>query len=261
MKKRKIKWKNVFLFIIIIIFFISFIISLINIIKWMINNNKTNKQIDNIKEIINKEEINNNVINNIVNNEIIYNPLSLINVNLDKLKEINNDTIGWIIVNGTNIDYPYVKTENNNYYLNHSFDRSYNDAGWVFLDYRNKADLSHKNNIIYAHSRLDKTMFGSLSKVFNKDWINNKDNHYIKISNDFDNSLWQIFSTYIIETTNDYLQIDFNNDDEFINFSNMLIKRSSYNFNIKVNKEDQILTLSTCYNDDKKIVVHAKRIK
>ena len=227
----------------------------------MINNNKTNKQIDNIKEIINKEEINNNVINNIVNNEIIYNPLSLINVNLDKLKEINNDTIGWIIVNGTNIDYPYVKTEYNNYYLNHSFDRSYNDAGWVFLDYRNKADLSHKNNIIYAHSRLDKTMFGSLSKVFNKDWINNKDNHYIKISNDFDNSLWQIFSTYIIETTNDYLQIDFNNDDEFINFSNMLIKRSSYNFNIKVNKEDQILTLSTCYNDDKKIVVHAKRIK
>ena len=73
--------------------------------------------------------------------------------------------------------------------------------------------------------------------------------------------MWQIFSTYIIETTNDYLQIDFNNDDEFINFSNMLIKRSSYNFNTKVNKEDQILTLSTCYNDDKKIVVHAKRIK
>ena len=258
-RKRKIKWKNVSLFIIIIILSISLIISLIDIIKWMINNSKTSKQIDNIKEIVDKEEI---IIDNIIKNEnVIYDPLSLINVNLDRLKEINIETSGWIVVNGTNIDYPYVKTENNNYYLNHSFDRSYNDAGWVFLDYRNKTDLSHKNNIIYAHSRLDKTMFGSLSKVFNKEWINNKDNHYIKISNDFDNSLWQIFSTYIIETTNDYLQIDFNNDEEFIKFSNMLMKRSSYNYNIKLNNNDKILTLSTCYNDEKKIVVHAKRIK
>ena len=258
MKKRKIKWKNVILFIFIIMFSICLIISLIDIIKWIINNDKTNKQINLIKDIVNIEEIINNNVNNIINEDDY---LDYIDVDLDKLINLNNDVVGWIKVNGTNIDYPYVKTNNNSFYLNHSFDKSYNEAGWVFLDYRNNNNLNHKNNIIYAHSRLDKTMFGSLSNIFKEDCLNNSKNHYIKISTKEENSIWQIFSVYIIPTTSDYLQIDFNNNEEFINFVNMLIKRSNYNFNISLDQEDKILTLSTCYNEEKKIVVHAKKYK
>ena len=57
-----------------------------------------------------------------------------------KLKRINSDTVGWIEVESTNIGYPIVQTTDNNYYLTHSFDKASNDAGWVFMDYRNSSD-------------------------------------------------------------------------------------------------------------------------
>jgi sortase B len=62
-------------------------------------------------------------------------------------------------------------------------------------------------------------------------------------------------------TTNDYLQIDFTNDDEYLLFLTNLKNRSLYNFNTTINAKDKILTLSTCYNKDEKMVMHAKLIK
>ena len=73
--------------------------------------------------------------------------------------------------------------------------------------------------------------------------------------------MWQIFSVYHIKTTNDYIQVKFNNDEEFTNFINKLTKRSSHNFNTKVSASDKILTLSTCYSSTEKLVIHAKLIK
>lgn len=117
------------------------------------------------------------------------------------------------------------------------------------------------NTIIYAHGRTDETMFGSLKKVLTKKWFNNKENYIIKISTETENTLWQIFSIYRIPTTNDYLQTEFNSDDEYQRFIDMLLKRSSYNFNSYVNENDNIVTLSTCYNNSDKLVAHAKLIK
>ena len=111
-----------------------------------------------------------------------YVKFPLINVNFDELIKKNSDTIAWINVNNTNINYPVVQTNDNEYYLTHSYDKSSNEAGWVFLDFRNHSDFSDRNNIIYAHSRLDKTMFGSLSRVLKSDWYTDKSNHIIRIS-------------------------------------------------------------------------------
>ena len=129
-----------------------------------------------------------------------------------------------------------------------------------YLDYRNN-NTNNKNTIIYAHGRTDKTMFGTLRKVLNNGWLNNTDNFVIKISTETENSLWQIFSVYHIPTTSDYLQTDFDDDTEYQNFLDMIKNRSSYNFNTSVNSNDNILTLSTCYNNNEKMVVHAKLIK
>ena len=163
-------------------------------------------------------------------------------------------------VNGTNINYPFVQANDNKYYLTHSFNKSYNAAGWVFLDYRNN-NTNNKNTIIYAHGRTVKTMFGTLRKVLNNGWLNNTDNFVIKISTETENSLWQIFSVYHIPTTSDYLKTDFDDDTEYQNFLDMIKNRSSYNFNTSVNSNDNILTLSTCYSNSDKMVVHAKLIK
>ena len=190
-----------------------------------------------------------------------YIKMNLIDVDFSSLHEVNNDIKGWIQVNGTNINYPFVQTTDNKYYLKHSFDKSYNSAGWVFLDYRNNFDVLDKNTIIYAHGRLDNTMFGSLKNILKSGWLNNTNNYVIKLSAEKHNTLWQVFSVYHIPTTNDYIRVNFKNNENFLEFANMLMQRSFHNFNTTITENDNILTLSTCYNDTEKVVLHAKLIK
>lgn len=268
-RKIKIKWKNIILILIIITSFITLLISIFNIIKWKIDSNKTNYEITNIQENINVEEIqdteNTEIIEPVIevpkeNPYWDYINMNMINVDFNGLKRTNPDVVGWLKVNGTNINYPFVQSSDNDYYLTHSFNKSYNGGGWVFLDYRNNG-TNNKNTIIYAHGRSDKTMFGTLKNVLNNGWLNNTNNYVIKISTETENSLWQIFSVYRIPTTSDYLQTNFNDETEYQNFLDMIKDRSSHNFDTNVASTDNILTLSTCYNNSDKIVVHAKLIK
>lgn len=264
-KKRRLKkwvWQLLMIF-----FLIMLTISSVSILFWLKDNDKTSKVIDDIDEITKIEEVDEN-LTELVNEDIdkesdywYYIRFPLIDVNISALKEKNADTIGWINVNNTNINYPFVQSSDNEYYLTHSFDKTYNEAGWVFLDYRDNKDLSSKNNILYAHSRLDKTMFGTLKKTLKSDWYQNKDNHIIKISTETENTLWQIFSVYDIPDETYYITTDFSSDLEFETFLNNIKGRSLYNFNASLTKDDRILTLSTCYSKSKRAVVHAKLIK
>jgi len=77
-------------------------------------------------------------------------------------------------------------------------------------------------------------MFGTLKNVLKTKWINNSDNFIIKLLMESENTMWQVFSVYHIPTTSDYLQIDFYDKFEFLEFANMLLNRSAYNFNINV---------------------------
>lgn len=269
-KRIKIKWKSIILIFIFLVLFIIFIISAVNILKWIIDSNNSKKQISSIIENTNITEIKDSKNTEyVIDEENIdaldpywdYIKYSLIDVDFNNLKEENQDTVGWIQVKGTNINYPFVQTSDNDFYLKHSFNKKYNNAGWVFMDYRNKKDEYDKNTIIYAHGRYDNTMFGSLRKILSSDWTKNINNHVITISTEYENTLWQVFSVYKIKTTNDYLETNFTNEDSFLKFSKMLMDRSEYNFNTIVDKNDKILTLSTCYDDDYKVVLHAKLIK
>ena len=262
-KRKKLNVKNLCLLIFFLVMLIVFLFSLIKVIMWIIDNNNTN---DIIKKVANTYEISeksydNEVIINENEKDIYfdYMKLKFIDVDINKLKTFNPDTIGFIKVMGTNINYPFVQTLDNDYYLNRSYDKTYNNAGWIFLDYRNN-EFNDKNTIIYGHGRINGTMFGSLKDTLKSSWQNNKDNYIIKISTEKENSIWQIFSVYKIATTSDYLQTTFS-DNEFESFINLIKGRSSYNFETNVTNEDKVLTLSTCYNDNDKMVVHAKLIK
>ncbi len=267
-KKRYLKrwvWTT---FLIIFLLIIAF--SLFKIFFWAKDNKDTKSVIDDIssntkveetKDDENTELINEPENKDETNDYWYYIKQPLINVDINALKEKNKDTVGWINVNNTNINYPYVQGKDNKYYLNHSYDKSYNEAGWVFLDYRNNSTLSDKNNILYAHSRLDKTMFGSLSKTLKSNWYNNKDNHIIRLSTEIENTMWQIFSVYKIPEETYYITTNFSNDSEYEKFLNIIKERSIHNFNTDININDKVLTLSTCYSDTERTVVHAKLIK
>ena len=100
-----------------------------------------------------------------------------------------------------------------------------------------------------------------MKNILTNGWLNNPSNYVVKLSTEYDNTLWQVFSVYRIPTTSDYIQTDFRSDEEYYSFLKMLLNRSSHNFNTEVTLEDRILTLSTCYNSAEKVVLHAKLIK
>ena len=260
--------KKVIRLIIILLCLVVLAFSLYKIFIWMQENKRSEENLNQINEITNVQEVEDNDKTEIIESKEeetspywTFIKMKLIDVDLNELKEKNKDTIGWIQIGGTNINYPFVQTNNNDYYLTHSFDNTYNSAGWIFLDYRNNNNLSNKNSILYGHDRYNNTMFGDLRNILNNGWLNNINNHIIKISTPNENSLWQVFSVYHIKTTSDYLETSFDNDTEYQNFLNMISTRTNHNFNTTINTKDRIITLSTCYNDDERIVLHAKLIK
>lgn len=268
-KKAKRKWKRIIFYLIFITALISLSYSLYHIINW----NKDNQYLEKItEEVIDKvpvTEINEEVTETTMINEPQsetdiywkYKDISLIDVDIKKLKEENNDTIGWIQVLGTNINYPIVQSNDNSYYLNHDYLKRRNDGGWIFLDYRNNLDNLQENNIIYGHRRYNQSMFGTLKNVLTRAWQNNTNNHIIKISSAKNNYLFQVFSIYTIPKESYYIQTEFNETNSFQTFITTIKDRSIYNFNTEVNANDKVLTLSTCHGDGDRLVVHAKLIK
>lgn len=244
----KRRFVNILFYIILICLFIILFISAKNIYYWFKDNKKTEKMESIIEDKTSVEVIDDNTES------------GLINVDLNDLRSINSDTVGYIKVNNTNINYPVVQTNNNTFYLTHTFDKTENKAGWVFMDYRNHNDNFDTNTILYAHGRLDNTMFGSLRKVIKEEWYTNPDNYILQYSNDYYSSKWQVFSIYRVKETDDYIKTNFNSNEEYNSFINLIKSRSIYDFNISVTTNDNIITLSSCYNDTDRMVLHAKLV-
>ena len=87
-------------------------------------------------------------------------------IDFNSLLGVNDQVVGWLSVDTTNINYPIVQTKNNDYYLNHDINKSLSGSGWTFMDYRNNPDMSDDNTIFYGHNLLNKTAFGSIDNIF-----------------------------------------------------------------------------------------------
>lgn len=247
MAKNKKKLFNVVMRIIELIFLILLVYSSINIFKWY-NNNKENKQI--INEIAESVTINEDT-----NEEKKY------KINFEELKQKNSDTVAWLKIENTNIEFPIVQANNNSYYLTHNFDKEYNVAGWIFADYKNKLDGTDRNIVVYGHNMRNNSMFGSLKDVITEEWYNNEENKYITFVTENEYQTYQVFSVYQIKTEDYYIQTEFKSN-EFTEFIDTITKRSKKYFGINVSKEDTILTLSTCANNNKyRVVLHSVRVK
>ena len=182
-------------------------------------------------------------------------------VDFEKLKEKNSDIVAWLKVKGTNIETTVVKSTNNDYYLTHNFNKEYNSAGWIFADYKNKVDGTDKNIVIYGHNMRDDSMFGSLKNILNSDWYDNEENTNITLYTENEKCIYKVFSIYKIESEDYYITTEFENDKKFEQFVNTIKKRSIKEFDIDVSESDNILTLSTCANNNKyRVVLHAKKI-
>ena len=242
-RKKNKKYKKAILNLILYIILLSILIySGIKIFKWYKDKTNNNKIVEQIKNTVIIEE------NNEDGNEKGY------TVDFNKLKEQNNETIAWLKINNTNVEYPVVKATNNSFYLNHSFDKSKNSAGWIFADYKNKFDNTDKNIVIYGHNMRDGSMFGSMLNILDAKWYENEENTNITLYTENEKCIYKVFSIYI--------KTEFKNDNEFEESVKNLKKRSIKDFNVDISKDDNILTLSTCANNNKyRIVLHSVRVK
>lgn len=237
--------KNKIVLILRIVFIIILIFSIVKIVEWVMNNKENKEIMQNLVEIV-----------EVVDKESD----EKYEVKFNKLKEINSDTVGWLKVNNTKIEYPVVKTNDNSYYLSHNFEKNQNKAGWIFMDYENKLDGKDKNIVIYGHNMKDGSMFGTLKNVLTEEWYDNEKNQYIIFATENEYQKYIVFSIYQVEKEDYYIQTKFK-DEEFQKFIDKITKRSIKDFNVEVLKDDSILTLSTCASNNKyRVVLHAKKI-
>ncbi len=242
---KRLNKKNVVIFIIKIILAIIISISIYNIASWYFDNKNNDTIAHKVKEKVTKKK-------NKKGEEVIK-------VDFDALKKENSETVGYFIMKNPSIEYPVVKGNDNDYYLNHNFNKQYNKGGWIFANYLNRLDGTDKNITLFGHNMKNKSMFGNLYQVLTDDWYNQNKFDMIYITEE-GNYKYTIFSVYRIEAEEYYLNNKFLTDEDFYDFINTLKSRSIFNFNQEVSKDDKIITLSTCSGSKYRVVVHAKLV-
>lgn len=239
--------------------FLVFVIASGSTIYVILNNKESEKNIERINQRIEEVVSDDNSNKENENNNKEAKPEVEPKIpKMNSLLEINSDTVGWLTVPGTNIDYPVVKTNNNDFYLDHNFEKQKDYNGWVFMYNNNNPRNLNKNTIIFAHNRYySGVMFGTLNNLTKEKWYSQAKNISIYYNTMYQEMEWEVFSIYRVKVTDDYLKIDFDNDAEWLEFIDLLKQRSIFHSDTAITSEDKILTLSTCLENDQRLVVHA----
>lgn len=164
----------------------------------------------------------------------------------EKLKAINSDYEAWINVPGTNISYPIARGNDNDYYLTHSFDKTDNFCGSIFMDYRNPKDLgeANTNSIIYGHNMLNDTMFAEMQDYKNKDFY--EEHKTFTITNTSNEKIPYDIVAVRLYVNGDYKpEFKWNNQEEFKQYVQDMNGKSIYKINCEITNEP-IVTLYTC---------------
>ncbi|MDY0410504.1 class B sortase [Virgibacillus soli] len=180
------------------------------------------------------------------------------------LLEQNPDVVGWITIEGTQVDYPILQAPNNETYLTRNYYGKESRAGSIFLDYRNDVDTANdQNTVIYGHRMKDGSMFQQLTKFLDKDFF--ESHKAFQFDTLYDSYEAEIFAVYNTLTDFDYIQTNFSTDEQYEAFLAKVQKKSLYKTDVELNPDDAIITLSTCEytldQDNGRLVVQAKLVK
>ena len=231
--------------VIFFIFLIVFLFSTINLIRWAIYNKKSS---DVIEDII--EESFTEPVNQSENEVVSKNP-----VDFASLEEINSDSVAWIKIAGTSINYPIVQTTDNDYYLHNDIYKKYSTCGWIFMDFKNHEDFIDKNTVIYGHNIKSGLMFADLQKIYRNELGNEVT---IEIYTPKEKLNYRVFSCYMKEPDDYAIKSNLVEESDQEKYIKEMLNRTSIVYNIVPDKTDKLLTLSTCDSTGKnRILVHS----
>lgn len=167
-----------------------------------------------------------------------------VSIDLAALQAQYPDVIGWLYCENTSINYPVAQGYDNNQYLRHLLNGSYNTAGTIFADYRNGAVGSNHNFVIFGHNMKNDTMFGSLVKYKNQAYY---DAHPIFYYFTVDHVYRiELIAGYVTSISSDAYKVNFESEDSFESYIGEAIKESTFKSNAEYTAGDRIVTLSTC---------------
>ena len=171
----------------------------------------------------------------------------LAQIDHEKLREMNGDYLLWLYAPGTQIDYPVVQDEGNDYYLNHLFNRERNAAGTLFADYRNQAQLLDPNTILYGHHMRNDSMFGTLTDYEDQEYY--EGNPYMLVMSEEEIALLDVFACYTTDSSDHCYDLAITGEENMAYFVRKAKEKSDVSSSVEVTHEDRIVTLSTCAYD------------
>lgn len=176
----------------------------------------------------------------------------------EKLAARNPDAVGWLRLPGTPLSYPIVQGKDNTYYLTHTFLRSENKVGAVFLDSRIQDGLSSLNGILYGHNMRDGSMFAAVWKYRDRSYF--KEHPALELYTKDGKAECAVFSAHEEAPDGGAYRWSFPGKKEYGAYLARMKKESLYDTGVAVDPADRTLTLSTCVGDDRDVrfVVHAK---
>ena len=170
-------------------------------------------------------------------------------VDFDALRETGPDIIGWLTLPDTAINYPVTQADDNEYYLHHLYDGTYNKTGCLFADYENQEDFSDRNTIIYGHNMRDGSMFATLNEYDEQSYFDGHPQMYLVTSGG--GYIVEIFTAFVAkpsESGSDTSpwRLSFKDDGAYTTWLSEMAGRSVIETDVTVTSSDKVLTLSTC---------------
>lgn len=179
-------------------------------------------------------------------------------MDLDALRQVNPDVIGWILLPDTNINYPVVQGQDNEQYLEITWDGQENPSGSIFLEVLNQADMTEFHTILYGHNMINDTMFAPLRKFTTLEhW---KKHPYVYLITETGILRYEIYSAYQADVEGDTYKVGMQQDRTKQKYIDFTLEQSVIDTGITPAITDRILTLSTCsgMGHTTRWVVHAR---
>ena len=164
-------------------------------------------------------------------------------------EETGPDIIGWLTLPDSAINYPVTQTDDNEYYLHHLYDGTYNKVGCLFADYENAADFSDRNTIIYGHNMRDGSMFAALNEYAEQSYYDtHKQMYLVTPEGGYVVELFAAFTAKPAESGNDTSpwRLEWKDDGDYTTWLTAMKERSVVESDVTVTCSDKVLTLSTC---------------
>ena len=246
MKKnnKNLKRKIIYYILITII-----ILSSIYIIKHL----KMQKEAKEESELLNKIDIMENTIDlNKNKNTIEINEETERMTKIKKLQEENSDIVGWIEVEGTNINYPVLQGEDNEYYLTHNYKKEKSQKGSIFLSKDYDLKLPSDNLLIYGHNLISGQMFNNLLKYKDREFYEKHPNiRFTTAKEDFKFEIFSVFYSKVFLKSEEnvfryYNFVTAKSEKDYNNFVENAKKASIYDTNKEAEYGDRLITLVTC---------------